>query len=196
MKPERSSPRIQRPYCLHCYAPIPRDAGAIVGCEHCGARTVLSAHRVFWTREPKLVETEWLAKVGVGLGVAVFSLGLMGGFEGAVQFGTGHGWAVGCPLLAGAALWETAGKITRHKSYLNGTLLWTALPGVVGGLLLLHALFGGAQRTEQRVSVMIVAMGFGLFALLFRSLGRRFGRWKERHVLDRQERLRGNGDLA
>lgn len=180
--------RPRRPYCLRCYEVLAPTREARFVCPRCGHINVKADQRLFWTQEPKLRETEWLAKVGISLliGLLVASPFLLPDLFTA-GVGMGQGYAIGFPLLVGAILWETASKITRTKPYFNATLVWSGLPLVLGLPFALAALWPAEVPHEGRA---IGAAGFLLFAVLayaVRRIGRPLERWKTERILRGQD---------
>ena len=186
MTARREASAIQRPYCLRCYARLGEAGGASVACGACGKINVLADQRLYWTQEPRLKETEWLAKVGIVLLLGGLALLMSRGYR--TSFGLGQGWAIGFPLLVGAILWETASKITRIKPYLNATLVWSTLPLVLGLPFAVAALWPAEVPWGGR-AVALVGCGFFVSVSLgVRWLGRRLTRWRTERILRGQAR--------
>lgn len=175
---------VSRPYCLVCYAPLDRFHDARTICPRCGSINVKADQGVYWTREPKLVETEWLAKVGIVLLVAWISYLMLGGMR--LSFGLGQGWAVGLPILLAAALWETASKITRHVPYFRARIVWASVVALPSLPFLYGAVFAPGSSTAKRPS--LAAVGAVLLAAAWGVVltARAFDRWRERRILSGQ----------
>ena len=176
--------RIQRPYCLRCYAPLEKVREACLTCAACGHRNVLADQRLFWTQEPNLMELEWFLKVGIVFLLAVIFWALLSGMQ--MQFGMGQGYAIGFPIVIGAVLWETTGKLTRRKPYFRATLFWTAIPLVIALPAVLGMLYPGDAPAIGRAIMAAIALVLISFALLARWIGMRLEHWKEARIRNGQ----------
>lgn len=171
--------RIERPYCLRCYAKIePRD-GARTVCERCGHVDVAADRRVFWTRERKLVETEQLLKGCIVLLLVGIFVRMVFGPHG---FGMGQGWAIGFPIALGTILWQTASKLTRRSPYFRGIWFWTALPLIVAAAFAFLAIALGSSYEEERAGFGMTAAVLVVLALAAAWIGDRFERWKHDRI--------------
>lgn len=175
-------PRIERPYCLRCYVALAPFEDAVQPCPRCGHENLRVDQRLSWTQEPWLRQLETAAKtlivlLGLGLAWAIWH-----GARNTMHLGTGQGWVAGLPILASAALWDTASKITRRDPYLRAGLLWSWLLGIVGGLALFVG--GGATAAGTSAGPLIAGVGLGLllFALGVPRLGRAFETWQVRRI--------------
>lgn len=182
----RNEPRrVRLPYCLACYAPIERSTRTSVTCPRCEFVNLAADQRRYWTLEPKLKETEWLAKVATGLvvGLVVFLMMRRIG----IRFGLAQGYAVGFPIVIGWVLWETAGKITQKKPYFRATLFWMALPGIVALPFVLATVWPGDMTAKERLISILVATVIGSLALIPYLVGKSTVRWQEKRILAGQE---------
>lgn len=172
--------RIQRPYCLRCYAPLEKVREACLTCPACGHTNVLADQRLFWSQEPNLVDLEFFFKVGVGFLLAGIFWLMVGDDQ--VKLGTGQGYAIGFPIVLGAILWETVGKLTRRKPYFRATLFWMAIPLVLALPAVFGVLYPGDAPAVGRAILAAIALVLISLAFLARSIGRRLERWKEDRI--------------
>ena len=186
-------PRV--PYCLACYAPMAREAGASHRCERCGFVNVKLDQELFWTKEARFVALESYAKIAIVFlltGLTGFLFWAMGQ---RASYGMGQGWAIGFPLLLGVILWDTASAITRKSSDFRATIVWRIVCAVLAPWPLLLAVDlrpGRMLKSDVPVSPILWALLLllGLFflagALGLGRLGRALQHWRERHVVAAQ----------
>lgn len=177
------------PYCLCCYAPLERTGGASSRCASCDAVNLRDDHRRFWTREPRLVGLEQMLKAVVtGIVVLLFALILLNPSGGT---GSGHGVAVGLPILIGVLGWDAASCVTRRRTTWRTSLVIAAMVWVAGVFITLTVLFTGVDGIQRGHGLAVgIAAGcaIALFALGWGVLraGRAFGAWRTRHIAARQ----------
>lgn len=180
---------LRAPYCLHCYAPMERMAGASEPCPRCGRPNLKDDQRRFWTREPRLVRLQGLANLGVT--AAVVSTGAAILFHPGVGTGRGHGMAVGLPILLGVLGWDAASGLTRRTTMWRSGLV---LAGVLAVFGLLTAVVAAAAVRAGRWadSLGIAGLAILLCAAAFAAFraGPTFARWRQRYV------ARAQADLA
>lgn len=184
----------QRSYCLRCYSDLDWPSSARTVCPSCGFLNLRVDHRVYWTREPKLVEVEWSLKAAVIVvsGIVGFSL-----ISTSTASGTGAGWFFAIPFVAAVAMWSSLSKITRHGSYFSAKVLWSAvfLLPVVGLLVVgicqvvgcLSSSTGWDELAgiELWVSLAVVGVLAALFSILGASVWVLMAwaeRWKARKI--------------
>lgn len=166
-----------KPYCLYCYAPFEVTlSGASVSCLECGASNLRADLRLFWTKERDMVQWEQIAKV------AIFLLCVGGGsilFFTPGGMGTGQGWAIGAPMLMGAALWETASKLTRKKPYSRAEFFWTWF--FLAPVLLLF-LFVLMAKGWEAFFILVLGLPAYLAAYLVRRAAMSFERFRVERI--------------
>lgn len=193
--------RVQRPYCLQCYAPMSRSHDACAECPSCGAQNLRIDQDNYWSREPWLRRLELCGKTGVALLVGWMTYVALFAFQ--TSFGVAQGMAIGAPILVGIVLWDTVSKLTRSNPYFNAGLFWSILPLLVGAPILLLGVtlctrvlqaWPPERRIDHqnaRVALAVLLTGLFLvgFALTSRLLGRRARAWQLRRVAMKQERF-------
>ena len=175
-------------YCLYCYAPMPSPVEAAVRgpsrpCGACGAVNLRADQRLYWTREPWLVHLEGWAKAATVTSLVALAWAMGQRSPGG---GSGQGWILGFPIVAGAVLWQTVEKITRWKPYFRATTFWTLVPLALGGLVLAVALVDLTGRHSVDSTALLAVAGALALALLLSLAARRtcraLGRWRDRRI--------------
>lgn len=190
-----SEGRPRAPYCLACYAPMAREAGASHRCERCGFVNVKLDQELFWTKEPRLVALESTAKIAIVCVLVALTAWMFQAMGQRASYGLGQGWAIGFPILLGVVLWDTASAITRKSSDFRATIVWRIVCAVLAPWPLLLAVDlrpGRMLKSDVPVSPILWALLLllGLFflagALGLGRLGRALQHWRERHVVAAQ----------
>lgn len=180
-EPRAPGPRrdIPRPYCLACYGALAAFEGARAHCARCGHLNLACDQGVFWTQEPRFVRLERCAKGLIAAAIGAMSWIILTRTSG---FGTGQGFVVGAPILLGAYLWETAGKITRWSPELRAWIVWMVFLLVPG--LLASALFVGLAFSGYLPRSLAPLALLGLVpAIAVPFLARSLDRWRIRRIL-------------
>ena len=186
----------ERPYCLRCYGRIEfvdeRGSRRVsVICGQCGFTNVREDQRHFWTKEPWLVELEGWAKAGTLLALIAISWGMSTQSPGG---GSGQGWVLAFPILAGTVLWQTAEKITRWRPYFRAGLFWALVPAAIGVLMLsitaLAAWASGPPPWRFGAGLAAAFAALGLWSAGIWLLGRRLDRWRSRRIARGQDTAR------
>jgi len=152
-----------KPYCLLCYTTLEKDEPF---CPRCGFNNRKDLRRRYWTREPNLVETEFVVKVIavlVSLIVAITAVLYIISESKLRGYYSGWAFALG-PVALCYALWETASMITQRGRIFKPTLVW----GVSS--LLLALLF---LAFDYMVSILFVLLALGIVLL-----GKGLRKWK------------------
>lgn len=179
------------PYCLACYAPMAREAGASHRCERCGFVNVKLDQELFWTKEPRFVALESYAKIAIVFLLIALTGFLFWAMGQRASYGMGQGWAIGFPILLGVILWDTASAITRKTSDYRATVVWRIVCAVLAPwpfLFMLEGLQQAGRRSDFHVTpalwalVLLVGLAFLAGALGLGRLGRFLQRWREHHV--------------
>lgn len=184
--------RARQAQCLRCYGLLDRPEAASEVCPHCGFTNLAAWRRVFWTREPRLVRIEWAFKAAIAAAMGGLTAWATLNMS---HLGTGAGWFLLIPALAGIALWFTASKTTQHVHYFNAGLLWSLTIALIGCIPLMamlgFVLFGlddGPILADLLMGILI-ALPFLLPAWGIHLLARRLERWK-------RERLKGGPERS
>jgi len=179
------------PYCLYCYAHLPRFEQASQVCACCGKVNLKVDQSIFWTRERDMREYELIAKTLIVLVFGWFSWTLLTGFEGGT--GTkGSGFIVGGVILPAWVLWETASRLTHRTGILDLRIIWTVLPGSIGGAAIVLVL--GTSMVFRREPSPEFFGALVAFTVVISTLGligwfgsTAFHRWRDRHIIRGRE---------
>ena len=199
MKRGSSRRGTSHPYCLRCYSPLERSAGATQRCGRCSFVNANIDHALFWTKEPYLVGLEAYAKIATVIVVACL-IGLIYWAMGRQpSYGLGGGWAIGFPILLGVVLWDTASAITRKTSDYRASIVWRWICAFLAPWPFLLALDLNPWAKQKGLLVSIPAfVAMLLPGLLFAGGALGLGRlarwliaWREQHVWAAQQRILG-----
>ena len=191
-----SGERLRAPYCLACYAPMEREAGASHRCERCGFVNVKLDQELFWTKEPRLVELESYAKIVIVFLLVALTAFVFWAMSQRASYGLGQGWAIGFPILLGVILWDTASTITRKTSDFRATIVWRIVCAVLAPwpLLLAVDLRPGRMLKSDLPVPLVLWLALLMLGLLLLAgalglgrLGRALQRWRAHHVLSAQQ---------
>lgn len=183
----------RRPYCLHCYAPLPAFQGASALCSGCGRSNLRVDLERLWTQERRFRELEDVLKVAVVLlmlAFSAYSVLVLG-----IQDHRALPMAIFVPGVLGVLLWDLA-AITRRRATYRWDLLLALLGALVGGfwLLAVTARVVSARNPSSWTDwlgvagVALVVLGVVLGGPLARW---RWVRWREAFVARRQREVTG-----
>ena len=164
-------------YCLRCYEPL-RAFGGSSKCRTCDHVNLRADHSVYWTREPRLIERERLAKAVTLVLAASIAVAL---FRYQDRIGWGEAWTIGAPTIAGLVMWETASMITRRSPYFRAGIVWSALFAIISLPVLAMSLapeFG----PKTRASLAVAGGGVLLLAFAMPHVSRWLRSWREQRI--------------
>jgi len=156
---------VMRRYCLYCFSTLPEKGNR---CERCDQTTNPLDYRLFWNRNPRIVNIEQTIKiltvVLTGL-VVLFIFITVGGLP---MAGPRAGWLFLLPFVPAVGIWKTASGLTHTNPYFHPQIFWIALFALLGVVLVF---------VDPYLAPISLACILGVILT-----GRRLRRWKRRLI--------------